>query len=112
MRRAARGFSRCALRAGMAALPTLRRLEGLTLVHPAQSRATRLNIPDWIEPHLEAAFGEILRDGEIVGTRREFALLKRTLQDVRREEGDDGGEHQHRDERRGALSAKRVWRAA
>jgi 16S rRNA (cytosine967-C5)-methyltransferase len=36
---------------------TLKRLEGHTLDHPAQSRATRLNIPDWTEPHLEAAFG-------------------------------------------------------
>jgi 16S rRNA (cytosine967-C5)-methyltransferase len=37
---------------------TLRRLEGHTLDHPAQPRATRLNIPAWIEPHLEAAFGD------------------------------------------------------
>ncbi len=37
---------------------TLKRLEGHTLDHPAQSRATRLNIPPWIEPHLDAAFGD------------------------------------------------------
>jgi 16S rRNA (cytosine967-C5)-methyltransferase len=37
---------------------TLKRLEGHTLDHPAQPRATRLNIPDWIEPHLAAAFGD------------------------------------------------------
>jgi 16S rRNA (cytosine967-C5)-methyltransferase len=36
---------------------TLKRLEGHTLDHPAQSRATRLNIPEWIEPHLDAGFG-------------------------------------------------------
>lgn len=37
---------------------TLKRLEGHTLDHPAQPRATRLNIPAWIEPHLEVAFGD------------------------------------------------------
>src|SRR5262245_11597748 len=37
---------------------TLRRLEGHTLDHPGQSRATRLNIPEWVEPQLAAAFGE------------------------------------------------------
>ncbi|HKU94095.1 MAG TPA: RsmB/NOP family class I SAM-dependent RNA methyltransferase [Vineibacter sp.] len=36
---------------------TLKRLEGHTLDHPDQSRATRLNIPAWVEPHLDAAFG-------------------------------------------------------
>jgi 16S rRNA (cytosine967-C5)-methyltransferase len=46
---------------------TLKRLEGHTLDHPAQSRATRLNIPDWIEPHLDVAFG--------AGFEREVAAL-------------------------------------
>ncbi|HEX2891989.1 RsmB/NOP family class I SAM-dependent RNA methyltransferase [Vineibacter terrae] len=36
---------------------TLKRLEGHTLDHPAQSRATRLNVPAWVEPHLDTAFG-------------------------------------------------------
>ena len=35
----------------------LTRLEGHTYDHPAQPRAVRLNIPGWIEPHFDAAFG-------------------------------------------------------
>ncbi len=37
---------------------TLKRLEGHTLGHPGQSRATRLNVPAWVEPHLDTAFGD------------------------------------------------------
>ena len=36
----------------------LRRLEGHTWDHPGQPRAVRLNIPEWIEPLFEAAFGD------------------------------------------------------
>jgi len=35
----------------------LTRLEGHTYDHPAQPRAVRLNIPGWIEPYFDEAFG-------------------------------------------------------
>lgn len=38
----------------------LRRVEGHTLDHPEMPEAVRLEVPDWVLPHLQARFGEAL----------------------------------------------------
>ena len=40
----------------------LRTLENRTLDHPEMSEAVRLEVPDWIVPHLQARFGERLAE--------------------------------------------------
>ena len=45
---------------GMEERAVLRPLEGRTLDHPSMGEAVRLEIPDWILPHLQSRFGDAL----------------------------------------------------
>lgn len=47
-----------------------RDLDGQDLAHEAQDQATRLEMPDWLRPHLEAAFGTDL-ESEMAALNRE-----------------------------------------
>ena len=43
-----------------AEVAALRRVEGHTLDHPEMPEAVRLEVPDWVLPHLQARFGDAL----------------------------------------------------
>ncbi len=67
-----------------AEVAALRRVEGHTLDHPEMPEAVRLEVPDWVLPHLQARFGEALA-GEMaaMGTAAPLDLRVNLLKGTR-----------------------------
>ncbi len=65
---------------------TLSKIEGHTEAHPAMPDAVRLEIPDWLLPHLQARFGADLdREMAAMGTNAPLDLRVNLLKNTRAE---------------------------